>query len=246
MRLIIILLSTLFISPLWSQDSSFVRGNKAYANSDFETALNEYNKVVASETMSSALYYNLGNTYYKLDELGEAIWAYERALKIKPNNENASFNLKFANAKTYDDLDTSESGIVNWLKINLFSFSISFWSNISIILSFLLSIALFFFFTTKKQKVKNTALTSSFGAIILLISCVVLGYLNKTSILTKDNGIIVNEFVEVRSSPSDTAPSAFKLHEGTKVNLLRSNEGWREISVNDNTGWIEKESLWEI
>ncbi len=93
---------------------------------------------------------------------------------------------------------------------------------------------------------KNTALTSSFGAIILLISCVVLAYLNKSSILTKDNGIIVNEFVEVRSSPSDTAPSAFKLHEGTKVNLLRSNEGWLEISVNDNTGWIEKESLWEI
>lgn len=246
MRVLFIFISLLFTCATKAQDSSFVRGNEAYSNSDYETALSEYNKIVGSEQMSTVLFYNLGNTYFKLDQLGEAIWAYEKALKIHPNNENAQFNLKFANAKTYDDLDTAESGIITWLKINLFSFSINFWAYISVLFAFILAVTLYFFFTTKKQKVKNRSLTLSFGALFLMIFTILLAYFNKSNIIERDQAIIISEFIEVRSSPSDTAPSGFKLHEGTKVDLLRSNDDWTEIGVNGNTGWVEKVSIWEI
>ncbi|NOQ71861.1 MAG: tetratricopeptide repeat protein [Crocinitomix sp.] len=246
MKVLLSILSIFIMCCTYAQDSSFVRGNEAYANADYETALVEYSKVVSSEQISTALYYNLGNTYYKLEQLGEAIWAYEKALKIDPSNENAQFNLKFANAKTYDDLDTSESGIVAWLKINFFSFSINFWAYGSILFAFILAITLYFFFTTKKQKVKNRSLTLSFGALFLLALLIVLAYLNQSNIIDRDQAVIITEFVEVRSSPSDTAASSFKLHEGTKVDLLRSSDGWTEIGVNGNTGWIEKTAIWEI
>ncbi|MFT5819179.1 MAG: tetratricopeptide (TPR) repeat protein [Crocinitomix sp.] len=246
MKVLLSILSTFILLCTFAQDSSFVRGNEAYANSDYETALSEYSKVVSSEQMSTELYYNLGNTYYKLEQLGEAIWAYEKAIKIDPSNENAQFNLKFANTKTYDELDTSESGIVTWLKINLFSFSINFWAYLSILMSFILAVALYFFFTTKKQKIKNRSLTLSFGALFLLVLMIVLAYLNQSNITDRNKAVIITEFVEVRSSPSDTAASGFKLHEGTKVDLLRSNDDWTEIGVNGNTGWIEKTAIWEI
>lgn len=246
MRVLFICAIILFTTSIHAQDSSFVRGNEAYANSDFETALSEYRKVVGSDYLSTELYYNLGNTYHKLDQFGEAIWAYEKALKIDPSNENAQFNLKFLNAKTYDDLDTEESGVVTWLKINLFSFSINFWAYLSILFAFILAIAFYFFFTTKKQKVKNRSLTLSFGSLSLMVIMIVLAYFNKANIVKRDSAIIISEFIEVRSSPSDTAPSSFKLHEGTKVDLLRSNEKWIEIGVNTNTGWVEKEAIWEI
>ena len=246
MKVLFLFIAFIFTAATFAQDSSFVRGNEAYANSDFETALSEYTKVVGSEQMSTELYYNLGNTYFKLDQIGEAIWAYEKALKIDPSNQNAQFNLKFENSKTYDDLDTAESGIVTWLKINLFSFSINFWAYLSILFAFILAIALYFFFTTKKQKVKNRSLSFSFGTLFLLVFMILLAYLNKSNIIDRAHAVIVTEFVEVRSSPSDTAPSGFKLHEGTKVDLLRSSDDWIEVGVNENTGWVEKTSIWEI
>lgn len=246
MKQLFVLISILFTLASVAQDSAFVKGNEAYANSDFETALTEYNKIVGSEKMSTELFYNLGNTYYRLEELGEAIWAYERALKIDPGNENAQFNLKFAQATTYDDLDTSDSGIMNWLKINLFSFSINMWAYLSLAFSLILAVAIYFFFTTKKQKIKNLSLTAGFGSSFLLIMTVLLAYFNKANIVDRTEAVVIVEFVEVKSSPSDTAEEAFKLHEGTKVNLLRSNESWMEIGVNGNTGWVEKTSIWEI
>lgn len=246
MKVLLSIISTFIILFSYAQDSSFVKGNEAYSNADYELALSEYSKVVGSEKMSSALYYNLGNTYFKLNEIGEAIWAYEKALKIDPSNENAQYNLKFVNAKTIDGLDTSESGIVSWLRINLFSFSINFWAYLSILFALILAVTLYFFFTTKNQKIKNRNLTLSFTSLFLLVLMIVLAYFNKSGIIDGDQAIIITEFVEMRSSPSDTAPSGFKLHEGTKVDLLRSNDDWTEIGVNGNTGWVEKIAIWEI
>ncbi len=246
MKVLLSIISTFIILFSYAQDSSFVKGNEAYSNADYELALSEYSKVVGSEKMSSALYYNLGNTYFKLNEIGEAIWAYEKALKIDPSNENAQYNLKFVNAKTIDGLDTSESGIVSWLRINLFSFSINFWAYLSILFALILAVTLYFFFTTKNQKIKNRNLTLSFTSLFLLVLMIVLAYFNKSGIIDGDQAIIITEFVEMRSSPSDTAPSGFKLHEGTKVDLLRSNDDWTEIGVNGNTGWVEKTAIWEI
>ena len=217
MKVLLSIISTFIILCSYAQDSSFVKGNEAYANADYELALAEYSKVVSSEKMSSALYYNLGNTYFKLNEIGEAVWAYEKALKIDPSNENAQYNLKFVNTKTYDGLDTSESGIVSWLRINLFSFSINFWAYLSILFALILAVTLYFFFTTKKQKTKNRNLTLSFTSLFLLVLMIVLAYFNKSGIVDRAQAIIITEFVEMRSSPSDTAPSGFKLHEGTKA-----------------------------
>jgi len=236
----------LFVQVIFGQDSTFIKGNEAYANEDYETALNEYNKLVGAEKMGAALYYNLGNTYYKLNELGEAIWAYERALKHDPSNEDAQFNLKFANADTFDEIDNTDSAIANWLKINLFSFSINFWSTLSILFSFILAGALYLFLTTRQQKFKNISLTISFGAFTLLILTIALSYAHKSNITNRDEAIIITEFTEIKTAPSETAAESFTLHEGTKVDLLRSNENWIEVSVNGNAGWVLKEAIWEI
>lgn len=246
MKTILTLLFAFLSGLIYAQDSSFTKGNEAYSAGDFETALAEYNKLVGNEKMSSDLFYNLGNTYFKLNELGEAIWAYEKALKINPDNEDALFNLKFANESTYDEIDSSDSAIANWLKINLFSYSINLWSVLSIVFMILFSLVLFVFFTTQNQKLKNTFLTIGFGSLFLLILTSTLAYLNKAEIMKQTEAIVTIEFIEVRTSPSETAPEGFKLHEGTKVDLLRSNENWVEVSVNGNAGWVPKESVWEI
>lgn len=246
MKLILLFLVS-FISLGGScQDSSFVQGNTAYAAGDYEEAVVAYSKIVASEKMSSSLYYNLGNAYYKLGDIGHAIWAYERALKIDPSHKNAFSNLEFVNAKTEDKLELENTGITYWLKFFLFRFDINFWAYISLGLSVLFSIILYLFFTSKSQKVKNMSLTFSFATLFGLVAVVIISYFNHKNVVEQTNAVIISEFVEVRNAPSETAPSSFKLHEGTKVDLLRSNDTWHEVGINGNIGWILKADFLEI
>ena len=90
------------------------------------------------------------------------------------------------------------------------------------------------------------SLTGGFAFSSLLILTVVLAYFNKREIIDRDEAIIITETVVIRTSPSETGEEAFKLHEGTKINLLRTNEDWVEVNINANTGWVEKAFLWEI
>ncbi|WP_066758322.1 tetratricopeptide repeat protein [Crocinitomix algicola] len=236
----------LFLSLAHGQDSSFVAGNEAYANGDYEKALKQYNKIIGAEKQSAALFYNLGNTYYKLDEIGEAIWAYEKVLKINPGNKNALKNLELANAKTIEKLDQTSVGIGNWLAINFYNFSINFWAILSIVASILLAVSFYIYRTTRLQKRKNIALSSTLILMGLFCFTIFLGAKHKAYILKRNYAVIVADYVDIKPSPSETAPTAFQIFEGTKVTLKRSNDNWVEIEVNGNTGWVLKDGIWEI
>jgi SH3-like domain-containing protein len=84
------------------------------------------------------------------------------------------------------------------------------------------------------------------GNILEVVIPAVSSYFNQKNVVERMNGVIISEFVEIRNAPSETAPSSFKLHEGTKVDLLRSNETWHEVGVNGNVGWILKSDFLEI
>ena len=67
--------------------------NAAYAKNSFTEAIKLYTSILKSN-QSAAIYYNLGNAYYKSNNMAFAILNYERAKKINPNDEDINFNLK--------------------------------------------------------------------------------------------------------------------------------------------------------
>lgn len=244
---ILCLSAVLFISTVaFGQSEVLAEGNAAYAAGDYAAAKDHYSRLVGDEQMSASLYYNLGNAYYQLEELGEAIWAYERALKFDPGHENALFNLEFSRKQTYDNLTPDSSDVLRWFRGNFFILGINFWAWISIICCALFAVFLYLFFTTKNGRIKSFALTFGFVFFTLLNVTGFLATYHKQYLLNRISAIITSDSVVVRTSPSDTAKEAFNLHEGTKVDLERSNENWVEISVNGNTGWIEKSTILEI
>lgn len=246
MRFLVFVFSVFVILPVFSQDSTFQKGNQAFSAGDYTTALNEYNKLVGAEKISGPLFYNLGNTYYKLEEIGEAIWAYEKALKINPGNENVLINHAKANGETVDQLERNDVGIGNWLAINFFNFPINFWSYVSIFISILLALFFFLYRTTKKQRTKNISLSASLIISVLLVSTILISSRHKSAILDRTHVVIISEYADVKTAPSEAAPTSFQIFEGTKVSIKRSNESWIEIGLNGNTGWIEKSAAWEI
>ncbi len=236
----------LCLFPAFGQDSTFSSANEAYANGEYTAALNGYNQLIADENRSVQLYYNLGNTYYRLNEWGKAVWAYERALKINPSHVNSAFNLNFVNQQTKAEINHEQGGIGSWLKAHLFGISINFWAYFSLIFGGCFALTAYFFLTTKNQKIKNVSLSASLITFVLLIGGIGLAYYNALELTTKTEGIIIVRTAAIQSEPTEDSESNFDLKEGAKVQLLRTTADWIEIDFKGHSGWVSRNEIWEI
>jgi len=245
MRHLAFFIFLLGVTNSFSQDA-FVEGNQKYREEHYKTALKSYETLIDSVNRSSEILYNLGNAYYKTKQIGKAIWAYESALKIDPKNEDAKFNLEFANLQTADKIEQPKPALTEWLKRLLFGPQINLWASISVACSFALSLMILLFFMTKSRRRRNISLMGGMTFALLLIFSTVAAFFHKNSILQHTEGIIISEAVDVRLSPLEKANVTFELHEGAKVNLQDENEEWLQIEVGGNSGWVLKEEVWEI
>ena len=86
--------------------------DEAYRKGNFQQAIDDYRELL-HRGVSAELYYNLGNAYYRSDNLTQAILAYERASLLSPGDDDIRFNLQFARSKTIDKI-TPEGETEAW------------------------------------------------------------------------------------------------------------------------------------
>jgi tetratricopeptide (TPR) repeat protein len=218
-----------------------LKAQNAYDSKKYKEAIESYEKVLGTGLKSWQLYYNLGNAYYRDKQLGKAIYNFELARKLNPNDEDVRINLGIAAAKTVDKIDSKENFFITAVKTNvLASFDTKGWAWLSILSIVLLCISLFAFISTSQTSVKRL----TFFLIILFLGSFCLTYFlgysayrskneNKFAILTARESKIMNE-------PTTTANSKFSLHEGTKVRIVETNGDWVLIKLdNGNEGWVK-------
>ena len=106
MRFLIILLALTYALPAHVQNlESFEKANTYYLSENYSEAAEAYETILASGSHSTELYFNLGNSYYKLNKIGPCILNYEKALVLSPNNERILNNLSFAKKMTVDKIE---------------------------------------------------------------------------------------------------------------------------------------------
>jgi tetratricopeptide (TPR) repeat protein len=247
MKNIIFTLSLLIISAkvlAFNADSVFVQANSAYVDEDYETAIQKYMELVSNDFLSSDLYFNLGNAYYKSNEIGEAIWAYENAHKINPADEDINFNLQFVNDLTVDKISIDKKGIGSWLNKNIFSFSPNFWFIVSVLSGFIIAFLLYLFFTPTSHLINNLSLlgVAIFGVVFL--SATAFSIVQKNRITGQTKVVVIDSSANVLTEPNEEANTSFQLHEGAQMNIKSKNNLWYEVELNGNTGWISKNNVW--
>ena len=230
----------------FSQNATlFDEGNTLYNKGDYAQAIDKYETILQSEEHSAELYFNLANAHYKLSNTAPAIYYYEKALLLKPNDKEILNNLSFAQNMTIDAIDkVPEVGFSRLFK-NLISLTSSdTWSIISIV-GIVIFVVLFLLYhfaraTTQKRIAFIVSLLSLFLGVFSLFMA-----FQKVQLDKKNNPAIV--FVQetrVKSDPNKTSEELFRLHEGTKVQILDSYNEWYKIEIADKTtGWLPKESL---
>lgn len=219
-------------------DDCYKKGNYQQAIADYTTLL--------KEGVSADLYYNLGNAYYRSDNIAHAILCYERALLLSPGDKDIRFNLQFANSKTIDKITPNNEIIfVTWYKSLINLASVDTWAHISIVCVILaLILALIYLFASHVLLRK----IGFFGGITLLLAflCTTLfAYQQKSTLENRCGAIIMAPSVSVKQSPVNNSADAFVLHEGTRVDVTDNGmKGWKGIRVADGReGWIRSNSL---
>ncbi|HEY5327746.1 MAG TPA: SH3 domain-containing protein [Mucilaginibacter sp.] len=231
-----------------NEQALFANGNAYYAKAQYNYALNAYQQVLDDGYQSAAVYFNMGNASYKVDDIPSALLYYEKAHKLSPGDDDINFNIRFANLKTTDKTDEApEFFLSNWWKAFILSFSIGTLATLSIFLVLVGSGVLVVYFFAGSVSIKKASFYISvtlffLGVLTIFIAGMQLNYFNGHR-----QAIIFSSSVTVKSGPVEKSGSLFVLHDGTKVNILDNSNGWIKIGLaNGNEGWIKGSDVKEI
>jgi tetratricopeptide (TPR) repeat protein len=221
------------------------QANEAYANSDFQTAAGLYEELLKTNGESATVYYNLGNSYYKLNKIAPSILNFERALLLEPGNSDIRFNLEIARLKAVDRIETLDDFfLTEWFRDIQNLLSTDAWSNFSITCFILLIVCLFLFFFSRRIFIKKFGFFMAAGLIVCVISGNCFAYNQKKKLTQRNEAIILSPTTTIKSSPDNSGTDLFNLHEGTKVKIRNKLSIWNEIETADgNVGWIRSSEI---
>jgi tetratricopeptide (TPR) repeat protein len=242
---IILILSTVVIFPAAASadqaSTLFLRGNKAYADGNYQQAVDLYQQILQKNQASGEVFFNLGNAYYKLNQIGRAILYYEKAKIYLAGDDALEQNLKIARLKIVDKIEPiPELFLVDWWKtaINIFRPTVLAWISFTLFSLALLWLA-FYFLLNRRIFIRLTWIT---GLIFIVLLILFIGKIYQFE--TSRYGIIFADKISVVGEPTLTGQELFILHQGTKVKINRNLDGWYEISLADGkTGWIKADGL---
>lgn len=217
-----------------------------YEKENFADAASAYESILKTQGVSAALYYNLGNCYYKLDDIPHAILNYERATLLDPGDNDIRANLALARGKTIDKVvPPSEMFFVTWWRNLTTSMSMDTWSYVGIGAFLLMLIGICLYMFVSQLAVRKIGV---YGAMLMLVLCVIANFCafsQSMDIKHRSTGVILSPSVTVKSSPSDKSTDLFLIHEGSKVEILDgSMKDWKEVKFEEGKqGWIPSEAM---
>ena len=247
-RLIILLLFTVLtgVSPASAQhnpwEEIFVQANRAYKEGQYRQAVSGYRRLLERGIRSGHLFYNLGNAYFRMDELGRAILNYERARLFLPRDPDLNFNLNYARDQVQDDIPHSRG----------FLQATFFWVDSLTLRELFRGFAVLnlFFWAVLGIRLFRRAEWTYYAMILLAIFWVSGGVslgMKYHHLRNDRRAVILDREVSVLAGPDPGDTVFFKLHSGAVVELERSDEDWSLISLPDKKrGWVRAASVERI
>lgn len=229
-------------------DLKYTEGVRLYSESKYQDAVDKWMELYNTGYRSASLNYNIGNAYFKMNNVPGAILFYERAHLLKPADEDILYNLQIARTMVVDKfVEIPELFFVSWFNFLSLSLSSNLWAKISLA-SFVLFLLLFsLYIYSSKYRLKVIGFWISLLMILISIFAFSFSSRNKTLVYNNPKAIIFSPLVNGKSSPDNSGTDLFILHEGTKVTVEDEVGEWNEIRLSDgNKGWVPSNCLKKI
>jgi tetratricopeptide (TPR) repeat protein len=239
-RFLLIAILSLFVSYAPAQDL-LRSAEKAYDSRNYPEAIKNYEKLINAGYRSYQLYFNLGNAYYRNNQLGKSIYYYELARKSKPGDEDVRINLAIASSKTIDKIEAKENFFISAVKSNLLtSFTTNTWAWLSVAGIALFALFFFGFISSEVVQLKRIFFVLGCLFFVFFICSYALGYSALKARYENKFAVVLAKEVGVMNEPTEMAKTKFKLHEGTKIRVVENNGDWLLIKLdNGNEGWMK-------
>lgn len=244
----VLMLTICLTSATTSLAVTKVEADSAYARGEYQQAIKDY-EALLKQGASADLYYNLGNAYYRTENITRAVLNYERALLLSPGDRDIRFNLQIAQSKTIDKIvPESEMFFFTWYRSLVNLMSVDGWARTSLVSLALVIILLLVYLFSDRIWLRKIGFFGGFVLLVLFILSNVFAWQQKQNFLYRKGAIVIAPSVTVKSTPASNGTDLFVLHEGTKVTITDgSMKGWKEIRIADGKeGWLESKQLEEI
>jgi tetratricopeptide (TPR) repeat protein len=219
----------------------FRQGNDAFLAKHYDEARADYWALVDAGFGTADVYFNLGNAALKAGKLGEAVLAYERALRRDPGDDDARANLALARKQNVDKVVGGGSGP-------------AFFTRVArvvppgpVTVAFLIAWCLLFAALLTLRLLRRRRVLISLVAALGLLGSVVAGSLLADVAWYRDHvvqAVVMDPVIQVRKGPAPRFDTAFELHQGFEVRLLDQDGPYVQVRlVNGLEGWVLRRSL---
>jgi len=223
----------------------FDNANKLYLDKNYDAAIKEYQSILNNGYENGAVYFNLGNAYFKSGHLAEAILNYERARRLMPDDDDLQFNLQLANVQLKDKVDAiPQLFVYRWLEslLTIVPLETMIWMIYGLFLLTLVLFSLFLFAKTYQQK--RSFLLSGIVCSLFLAIGVVNFIVESYSESNNEYAIVMTDVANIKSAPDNSGNDLFVLHQGLKVQVLDHVNNWEKIRLADGKiGWIPEQEI---
>ncbi len=238
----------LLLTQVFFAQDGFEKGNEHYKNRKYEEAVQAYKSVLEAGKESAELYFNLGNSYYKLNKVALTIYYYEKALVLNPNDKEVLNNLEFAKKRTIDEIkEVPKVGFNKLLRDFTAIYNYNTWAWISVAFSVLFLGFFVGYYFSQIALNKRIFFFGMFFLLSLLLVSVAAAIFEKSHFDNEKPAIVFADVTEVKSEPQNAGTAIFVLHEGTKVFVQEKLENWKKVQLTDGTeGWIDANAIKEV
>lgn len=236
------------LAPSYSPEQAWSDANDAYIAGEYRRASELYERIVADGKLSTKLYFNLANAYFKQDELGKAILYYHRAQLLSPGDEDIRHNLAIAESRTKDRIEAvPEFFVKTWLRSVRNMLSCTTWTVISLCLLAMTLVFGLLFVLAQRLAVRKGGFYGMLAMLLLFITTTWFAAAERRAMLDREMAVVMTSTASVKSSPDRSATDLFVLHEGTTLRVVGSLDEWSEVVIADGKkGWVESSKIEQI
>lgn len=241
-------LMILMLMPLSANAVTKQNADDEYAKGNYQQAIKDYQEILKTG-VSSEIYYNLGNAYYRTDNITQALLAYERALQLSPGDNDIRFNLQYARSKTIDKITPeTEMFFVTWYNSLVNFTSVDRWANTAIVSIVMALLLILVFLFAPQMWTRKSGFYGSAVFLLLFAFANLFAFQQKHELETKQGAIVIAPTVNVKKTPAASGTDVFVIHEGTRVDITdRGMKQWRGIKLADGReGWLKTSQIEEI